>query len=166
MNQVELTTCFYEFFNYESTNFFHIMQYLFAFFQMFKTGKKCLFWTIINFTAEKYGWKISYSENSWKHVVSLIQEGAILECGIEHIVSPSLFYINLTDRKYKGCRTVFKDKSYREKLGTSDKFIHYDASMMLSSKYPGSTPPRKVVYLVYISSQLQLIMGASYCYYQ
>ena len=44
------------------------------------------------------------------------QEGAILECGIEHIVSPSLFYINLTDRKYKGCRTVFKDRSYREKL--------------------------------------------------
>ena len=35
-------------------------------------------------------------------------EGAILECGIEHIVSPSLFYINLTDKKYKGCRTVFK----------------------------------------------------------
>ena len=50
------------------------------------------------------------------------QEGAILECGIEHIVSPSLFYINLTDKKYKGCRTVFKDRPYEEKLGRSDEF--------------------------------------------
>ena len=51
------------------------------------------------------------------------QEGAILECGIEHIVSPSLFYINLTDKKYKGYRTVFKDRPFEEKLGRSDEFM-------------------------------------------
>ncbi len=33
------------------------------------------------------------------------EDGAIVECGIEHIISPNLFYINLTDKKYKGCRT-------------------------------------------------------------
>lgn len=29
-------------------------------------------------------------------------DGAIVECGVEHIISPGLFYINLTDKKYKG----------------------------------------------------------------
>ena len=33
-------------------------------------------------------------------------DGAIVECGVEHIISPGLFYINLTDKKYKGCATL------------------------------------------------------------
>jgi len=30
------------------------------------------------------------------------EDGAIVECGVEHIISPGLFYINLTNKKYKG----------------------------------------------------------------
>ena len=33
-------------------------------------------------------------------------DGAIVECGVEHIISLGLFYINLTDKKYKGCETL------------------------------------------------------------
>ena len=77
--KVKLTTCFHKFPKYESTNFLcQIICNTICFSQMLKTEKKTLFLNnkkIIFF----FNWEIlvknssiSYSENSWNHVVNSI----------------------------------------------------------------------------------------------
>ena len=71
------------------------------------------------------GWLLSQCEEMVEEVPSLgleEEDGSVVACGIEHIVRPDLFYINLIDKKYKGEQLLQLNKELTTHfIGTSIK---------------------------------------------